>query len=90
VIADAEDFDGSVSHVQVRVYSSSGQNSILDADFTAPYRFAWNNVAAGSYTLVAEATDAEGAVGMSEPVNVEFVEEVSASGDVTITIQREN
>lgn len=47
----------------------SGNNS-LAIDTTAPYSLVWKPVVAGNYILTARATDSQGAVGISSPVNV--------------------
>jgi regulation of enolase protein 1 (concanavalin A-like superfamily) len=53
--AAASDSDGSVAKVDF--YNG---NTLLASDSTSPYSFAWTNVAAGSYTLKAVATDNAG------------------------------
>ena len=63
--ANASDTDGSVS----RVDFYSGTN-LIGTDNTAPYSFTWNNVALGSYQLSSAATDNNGALTTSSPVNV--------------------
>ena len=65
VTASASDGDGSVRRVEFFQGSTS-----LGADTTAPYSLAWNNVAAGSYTLTARATDNRGGITTSAPVGV--------------------
>jgi len=62
--ASAQD-DGSVARVDF--YNGS---TLLGTDTTSPYVFNWTNVAAGSYTLTAVATDNLGATGTSTAVNV--------------------
>lgn len=42
----------------------------LSEDTTAPYSFAWNNAAPGSYTLTTKATIAGGQSAVSAPVNI--------------------
>ncbi len=63
--ASASDADGSV--VQVAFYNGS---ALLGVDSTAPYAYAWTNVAAGSYSLTAKATDNSGAVTTSSAVAI--------------------
>ncbi|MDQ3652862.1 MAG: Ig-like domain-containing protein, partial [Acidobacteriota bacterium] len=63
--ADASDTDGTVAKVEF----FSGTN-LLSTDTQAPYSYAWNNVAAGSYSLTAKATDNAGAITTSSPVNI--------------------
>ena len=57
IIASASDPDGSVSKVEF--YQGSTK---LGEDTSSPYDFTWSNVAAGSYSLTARATDNAGAV----------------------------
>src|SRR5262249_23696209 len=52
VSANAGDTDGTVSKVEFFQGTTS-----LGVDTTSPYSISWNNVAAGSYTLKAVATD---------------------------------
>ena len=54
--ANAADADGTVARVDF--YNGT---TLLGSDATAPYAFAWTNVAAGSYTLKAVAVDNAGA-----------------------------
>ncbi|HEY8401422.1 MAG TPA: carbohydrate-binding protein [Cytophagaceae bacterium] len=56
ITANANDTDGSVANVQF--YNGA---TLLGTDATAPYSFTWNNVAAGTYTIRAVATDNNGA-----------------------------
>jgi hypothetical protein len=63
--ADASDSDGTVS--KVAFYQG---NTLLNEDLTAPYSFAWNNVAAGVYLITAVATDNLGSSKVSAPVTV--------------------
>lgn len=57
--------NGSVSKVDF--YNGS---TLLGTDTSSPYAFAWNNIAAGTYTLTTKATDNQGAVGTSSPVTI--------------------
>ncbi|MEO8425632.1 MAG: Ig-like domain-containing protein, partial [Verrucomicrobiota bacterium] len=61
----ATDTDGTISKVEL--FNGS---TLLGTDTTSPYNFPWNNVAAGSYTLTAKATDNTGAVTTSSPINI--------------------
>ena len=63
--AVAADADGTVARVDF--YQGS---TLLGSDTTAPYGFTWSNVAAGSYTLTAVATDNLAASGTSAPIAV--------------------
>jgi YD repeat-containing protein len=63
--ANASDSDGTISKVEFF------QGSIkLGEDTTAPYSYAWTNVAAGNYVLTARATDNGGAIATSGAVNI--------------------
>lgn len=44
--------------------------TLLGTDTSSPYSFSWANVAAGTYTITATATDNQGATGSSSPVTV--------------------
>jgi hypothetical protein len=74
--ANANDSDGTIARVEFY----AGAN-LLGTDTNAPYSFAWNNVAAGSYTLTAKATDNLGATTTSAPVNIA----VNSSGTPVLT-----
>ncbi|HMG94159.1 MAG TPA: Ig-like domain-containing protein, partial [Chryseolinea sp.] len=63
--ANAGDTDGSVSRVEF----FSGTTK-LGEDLSNPHSFVWNNVAAGTYTLTAKATDNKGATTTSAPITV--------------------
>jgi regulation of enolase protein 1 (concanavalin A-like superfamily) len=63
--ATAADTDGSVTRVDFR----SG-STVVGSDTSSPYSFSWANVAAGTYTLTAVATDNSGQTTTSSPVTV--------------------
>jgi GH18 family chitinase len=63
--ATAADVDGSVSKVDF--YNGS---TLLFSDATSPYSYNWTNVAAGSYSITAKATDNAGASTTSSVVKV--------------------
>jgi photosystem II stability/assembly factor-like uncharacterized protein len=65
--ADASDADGTIAEVQF--YANS---TVLVTDTTAPYSFTWSNVPSGSYTIVAHATDNQGAVTYSNYRTIRF------------------
>jgi hypothetical protein len=65
IAANAADSDGSVAKVDF--YQGS---TLLGTDTSAPYNYSWQNVAAGSYSITARATDNEGAVTTSDPVGI--------------------
>jgi len=63
--ASATDADGSVA--SVKFYNGS---TLLFADAAAPYSYTWNNVAKGTYTITAVATDNEGATKTSTAITL--------------------
>ena len=63
--ATASDSDGTVSKVEF--YSGA---VLLNTDSTAPYSYTWNNVAAGTYSLTAKATDNQGATATSNATSI--------------------
>ena len=63
--ANAADSDGSVSKVEF--YRGT---TLLSTILSPPYNFSWTNVAAGSYSLTAKATDDNNAVTTSSPVAI--------------------
>jgi GH18 family chitinase len=72
ISANASDSDGSITKVDF--YNGT---TLLTNDFTAPYTFTWSNVAAGTYTITARATDNSGAGTTSSAVTVTVVNVVS-------------
>jgi hypothetical protein len=54
--ANASDRDGEVYKVQFEANSV-----VLGQDFNAPYEFQWNDVAAGTYSVIARVSDTNGA-----------------------------
>ncbi|WP_433372316.1 glycoside hydrolase family 48 protein [Streptosporangium sp. CA-115845] len=74
ITADAADSDGTVSKVEFL-----NGNTVLSTDTTAPYAFNWTNVAAGSYSLTARATDNAGAVTTSTPVGITVTADSAAA-----------
>ncbi len=67
ISANASDVDGTVSKVDFII---NGSATPLATDNTAPYSYSWTNVAAGTYTITAKATDDKGATTVSAPVTV--------------------
>ncbi|MFM7024330.1 MAG: Ig-like domain-containing protein [Flavobacteriales bacterium] len=65
ITANAADADGTVSKVDF--YNGA---TLLGTDNTAPYAYTWSNVAAGTYTITAKATDNQNAVKTSSAVTV--------------------
>jgi hypothetical protein len=65
ISASASDADGSVAKVDF--YQGA---TLIGTDTTAPYSLDWNNIAAGTYSLTARATDNLGAVTASAAVSI--------------------
>lgn len=63
--ATAADANGTVSNVQF-YYGTT----LIGSDATAPYTITWPNVAAGTYSITARATDNHGAVTTSTAISV--------------------
>lgn len=61
--ATASDADGSISKVEFL-----NDTTVLGSDSNSPYSFSWANVAPGSYSLTARATDNLGGITTSTPV----------------------
>lgn len=78
VSANATDSDGSV--VKVEFFNGATK---LGEDTTAPYAFDWTNVAVGSYSLTAKATDNMTATTTSTAIAVNVI--VNQSPSVTLT-----
>jgi endoglucanase len=81
ITASASDSDGTVSKVEFFQGTTK-----LGEDFTAPFSFTWSNVAAGSYSLTAKATDNGNATKTSSAVSITVqstpsCQPVSASAD---------
>jgi RHS repeat-associated protein len=75
ITANATDSDGSISRVDFY------QGTILIGSATSsPYTMSWNNVAAGSYSLTARATDNLGATITSTAVSISVTPAGSCSG----------
>lgn len=79
--ASASDFDGTVAKVDF--YQGS---TLISSTTTAPYAAQWNP-SAGSYTLTAKATDNEGAVSTSTPVDVTVAPVMSCTTTSTVATQ---
>jgi hypothetical protein len=80
--AAAGDLDGTV----VTVEFFEGDNKLGEAA-EAPYHFTWNNVPAGLHQIVAHATDDQGAISISSPVEV-FVHGTGGTlaGSITLPV----
>lgn len=61
----ASDTDGSVNKVE---FFANG--TMIGEDTTSPYSFNWNNVSAGRYELTAVATDNQGELSSTSPVEI--------------------
>jgi chitinase len=68
MVASASDADGVVTSVN---FYANG--TLVGTSTSAPYSFAWQNVAHGTYTITAKATDDDGLV--------------TTSGGITINVQ---
>jgi RHS repeat-associated protein len=76
--ANAADADGTI--VNVKFYRGT---TLLGTDTSAPYSFAWTNVAAGSYSITAKATDNLGVITTSSVVTVTVAANVAPSVSIT-------
>jgi len=77
IAATAADADGTVSKVDF--YNGS---ILLGTVTSAPYNFSWNNVAAGTYTLIAKATDNAGGTATSAAIVI-TVDTATGTDDCT-------
>jgi serine protease len=75
--ANASDSDGTIAKVEFFAGST-----LIGSDTSAPYSVAWSNVAAGSYSLTAKATDDKGASKTSIAIGVT----VNAAANVAPTV----
>jgi regulation of enolase protein 1 (concanavalin A-like superfamily) len=80
ITATALDSDGTVAKVD---FYSNGQP--LGSDTTSPYSFNWTNVAAGTYSVSAIATDNAGATATSQQVTVTVAAPANKPPTVSIT-----
>lgn len=79
--ASASDSDGTVSKVEF--FSGT---TLLGEDTTGPdYSFIWTGVPAGSYTVIAKATDNDNQVTAATPISVQVQTEPAAPGVATIS-----
>ncbi len=65
ITATAQDLDGTITKVEF--YNGTTK---LGEDLTSPYEYTWNNVAIGTYSITAKATDNQTAVTTSSIVSV--------------------
>ncbi|TCN60127.1 hypothetical protein D0809_09350 [Flavobacterium circumlabens] len=78
--ANAADSDGTISKVEF--FNGS---TLLASVTTAPYNFSWTNVAAGSYSITAKATD-NGSATATSSVQVITVNSGSGNAAPTVTL----
>jgi chitinase len=78
--AIATDSDGTIAKVEF--YQGSTK---LGEDTSSPYSYTWSNVAAGSYSITAKATDNLGAVTTSSAVTVTVT---TSGGSTPITVSK--
>jgi beta-glucanase (GH16 family) len=76
--ANAADTDGTISKVEF--YNGT---TLLGTDTSSPYAFSWTNVAAGTYSLTAKATDNSGATTTSSAVSITVKSSTCAATTVT-------
>ncbi len=57
--------------------------TLLGSDLTSPYTFTWTNVAAGSYTITAKATDNQNETKTSAPLTVTVTGISTSPNDIT-------
>jgi len=72
--ADASDADGTISKVEF--YNGT---TLLNSDTTAPYSYNWNNVAPGTYSITAKATDNLSGTTTSTPVSITVTNPITVS-----------
>jgi len=65
ITANAADSDGSISKVE---FYSNG--SLIGTVTSSPFNYSWTNVAAGTYSLTAKATDNNGGITTSSAVSI--------------------
>ncbi|MCW1887569.1 Ig-like domain-containing protein [Luteolibacter flavescens] len=83
--ASASDIDGSITKVEY----FSGTTKLGEAT-TAPYSFTWQDVPAGSHTILAKATDDEGNTSFSAPVAVQVIAQPVVPDVSTVSTGRFN
>ncbi len=80
--ANASDSDGSIAKVEF--YAGATK---IGEDTTAPYTLNWSNVAAGSYSLTAVATDNAGASTVSAVVGITVDPPTGGGGSINVAAQ---
>ncbi len=81
VSANAADSDGTVA--SVAFYAGS---ALIGTDTTSPYSVSWTNVAAGTYSLTARATDNAGATTTSAARSVSVTTAGGGGGTTPVTV----
>lgn len=79
ITADASDENGSV--VKVEFFANDNK---LGEDMESPWSILWSNITAGSYNLVAKATDNEGATRFSDLLIIEVLDSITHVSSLTI------
>src|SRR6185437_8740713 len=75
ITASASETGGTISNVQF-----FNGTTLLGTSTTSPYSYSWTNVAAGTYSITAKATDNGGAVTTSAAVNITVNSTTSGGG----------
>lgn len=78
--ATASDGDGTVAKVDF--YANA---ALIGTAQTPPYAFTWSNVAAGTYSLIAKATDNAGLVASSPPVSISASQNAAPIVSLTVS-----
>ncbi|HET6225782.1 MAG TPA: Ig-like domain-containing protein, partial [Bacteroidia bacterium] len=76
--ATAFDSDGSISKVE---FYNGG--TLLSTDNTAPYNYAWNNIAAGVYPVFAKVYDNLNATAFSDTIRIEVISNIAPAVSIT-------
>jgi hypothetical protein len=76
--AAAKDADGTI--YSVKFYNGS---TYLKTVFTSPYTYSLTNVAPGSYTITAKATDNKGLITMSAPVTITVLQNAAPAVSIS-------
>ncbi len=79
ITAEAMDIDDAVTRVDFFAGAT-----LLGTSTNIPFSFTWNDVAAGSYALTAQATDDRGATSTSNPVNITVTSSTGGGPMMTI------
>jgi RHS repeat-associated protein len=83
--ATASDSDGTIAKVEFFVSGGKGKASLIGTSTAAPYTFTWSNVAAGTYSLTAKATDNGGAATSSAAVSITVAAGTNSQPTVSLT-----